>query len=381
MILQHCLDNENFLFLCIQHRFDSFKDILGEWHKEEDLGFSFLFQNRPISQPFSLFLFLCIQHCIDSFKEIFFYFLILIIYSSLIILFLSLFHFLMSLFLLILRIRAVDGSSVHMHFLYFYLSFAFYTSPATSHLSSHFTPLLFILLIHSSPSLLLHQESSLLLATNAFGVWECCSNSEECTFGAECVENTVTTRGVDLPLEVFRTAGGCGWGVRCNQHIVPGQVVASYEGELITNAEAECRRTCDSYLFDLDHFILVAADPTTDAQQRAALPPLPPTYDSSNSTMDSLEAPDARHLVIDAQHRGNIGKFFNHSCSPNLIVQPMLTQGCSGLRYRDVFVAKDAIYPGVEMCYNYGSRYFFRNGDEEVPCACGAANCRGTLAS
>ena len=151
MILQHCLDNENFLFLCIQHRFDSFKDIIGEWHKEEDLGFSFLFQNRPISQPFSLFLFLCIQQCIDSFKEIFFYFLILIIYSSLIILFLSLFHFLMSLFLLILRIRAVDGSSVHMHFLYFYLSFAFYTSQQHRIFFIHFLVLVFsvcVFLLH-----------------------------------------------------------------------------------------------------------------------------------------------------------------------------------------------------------------------------------------
>ena len=95
--------------------------------------------------------------------------------------------------------------------------------------------------------------------------------------------------------------------------------------------------------------------------------------------MDSLETADAPHLVMDAEKRGNIGRFFNHSCSPNLIVQPVLTKGCSGIRYRVAFVASEEVPPGVELCYNYGSRYFFKAGDEELSCACGAANCNGVL--
>ena len=49
------------------------------------------------------------------------------------------------------RIRAADGSSVHMHFLYFYLSFAFYTSQQHRIFFIHFLVLVFsvcVFLLH-----------------------------------------------------------------------------------------------------------------------------------------------------------------------------------------------------------------------------------------
>lgn len=81
-----------------------------------------------------------------------------------------------------------------------------------------------------------YNDEGLMMATNAFGVWECCGG-EECTGGEECAVNRITSLGVELPLEVFRTDGR-GWGVRSAQTVVPGQIVATYEGELITNEEA-----------------------------------------------------------------------------------------------------------------------------------------------
>lgn len=36
---------------------------------------------------------------------------------------------------------------------------------------------------------------------------------------------------------------------------------------------------------------------------------------------------------------GNLGRFLNHSCSPNLMKQPVLIPGDSGLRYRMCFFA------------------------------------------
>lgn len=36
---------------------------------------------------------------------------------------------------------------------------------------------------------------------------------------------------------------------------------------------------------------------------------------------------------------GNLARFLNHSCSPNLMKQPVLVPGDSGLRYRMCFFA------------------------------------------
>ena len=238
-----------------------------------------------------------------------------------------------------------------------------------------------------------YNADGLLIATNAFGVWECC-DEETC-----CAAAAAGGGG---------GRAGAGAGVRCMQTIYPGQIVATYEGELVTNAEAELRRDNQSYLFDLDHFLVVRADPTTTPQEHDALPPLPAcattamhhahvnTLAGNKSSTDGsgtictashdaehladfMESDESPHLVLDAKNRGNVGRFFNHSCSPNLMVQPVFTQGCSALRYRVAFVAVKEVAPGVELCYNYGQRYFFKEGGQVMPCACGAENCQGVL--
>jgi len=96
-----------------------------------------------------------------------------------------------------------------------------------------------------------YYEDGRLCETVASGVWECCSRF--CS-GKACAANRVVSAGLDLPLEVFRTVGR-GWGVRCSVDVLPGTIVATYEGELISNQEAEDRLS-DQYLFDMDHFQL-----------------------------------------------------------------------------------------------------------------------------
>jgi len=248
-----------------------------------------------------------------------------------------------------------------------------------------------------------YNREGFLLATNALGVWECCCAAREAAgtsngagastsasstllmcSSTECADNRVVTKGIDLPLEIFRTLGR-GWGIRCLQPLSPGQIIATYEGELVTNAEAELRKDNQSYLFDLDHFLIIKADPTTTPEERAALPPVPAgaigtaADNDARTAIDFMESAESAHLVLDARWYGNVGRFFNHSCSPNVMVQPVLTQGCSALKYRVAFVAVKEVDPGVELCYNYGQRYFFKEGGQVVPCACGSENCQGVL--
>lgn len=80
----------------------------------------------------------------------------------------------------------------------------------------------------------------------------------ECHAGCRCHSqclNRVVGKGIQLPLELFRcTPPEKGWGVRCKEMIPSGTFVASYHGELLSEAECEQRgqATGDEYLFNLD---------------------------------------------------------------------------------------------------------------------------------
>lgn len=73
-----------------------------------------------------------------------------------------------------------------------------------------------------------------LRTTESLGVWECC----DACLGATCQsQRLISTRGLFLPLELFRTPAK-GWGVRCAVDIPAGAFICAYEGELITSSEA-----------------------------------------------------------------------------------------------------------------------------------------------
>lgn len=116
-------------------------------------------------------------------------------------------------------------------------------------------------------------------------VFEC---NSLCKCGPDC-RNRVVQRGRRIPLCIFRTANGRGWGVKATRHIPCGEFICEYVGEIITHEEAEERgRTYDAqgrtYLFDLDY-----------------------------NTKDNP-------YTIDAAKFGNVSHFINHSCDPNSAV-------------------------------------------------------------
>ena len=51
-------------------------------------------------------------------------------------------------------------------------------------------------------------------------------------------QNRVVSQGLQLPLEVFKTSNGRGWGVRCSCDIPVGTFVCDYVGRLMTDIEA-----------------------------------------------------------------------------------------------------------------------------------------------
>jgi SET domain-containing protein len=82
-------------------------------------------------------------------------------------------------------------------------------------------------------------------------------------------------------------------------------------------------------------------------------------------------------LVVDAAEAGNTLRWVNHSCAPNMRACAVYADG-----WHVVFIAQTAIAPGDELCYDY--ELYCDEPDDwhlQLPCACGAARCRGKLYS
>lgn len=86
--------------------------------------------------------------------------------------------------------------------------------------------------------------------------------------------------------------------------------------------------------------------------------------------------------VIDANAKGNIARWINHSCRPNC--EAVVEEDDKGRRDKDkVFIeATRRIKPGEELTYNYGITL----DEPHTPkakklwgCRCGAKDCTGTM--
>ncbi|CAJ0957219.1 unnamed protein product [Ranitomeya imitator] len=139
-----------------------------------------------------------------------------------------------------------------------------------------------------------------------------------CRCGDSCA-NRETQRGLQYQLHV-RPVPGKGWGL-CTQESVPsGRFVCEYAGEVLGPEEA--RRRIKEHLHS-GHVLETFVDPT---------------------------------------YVGNIGRFLNHSCQPNLVMVPVRTH--SMVPRLALFAARD-IQAGEELCYDYSGMAFNFTPDSE----------------
>ncbi|KAI1337798.1 histone-lysine N-methyltransferase [Xylariaceae sp. FL0016] len=79
-----------------------------------------------------------------------------------------------------------------------------------------------------------------------------------------------------------------------------------------------------------------------------------------------------KHEFVDATKKGNLGRFCNHSCSPNCYVDKWVV----GNKLRMGIFALRRIQSGEELVFNYNvDRY----GADPQPCYCGEPNCIGFI--
>ncbi|CEP19018.1 hypothetical protein [Parasitella parasitica] len=186
-----------------------------------------------------------------------------------------------------------------------------------------------------------------LLISQGTAIYEC---NQSCECGPRC-KNRVVQRGRKIPLQVYKTKDK-GWGVRSLQFIPKGTFIEEYIGEVITVEEGDQRgvvydKLGCSYLFDMDF-----------AQSE-----LPTRY------------------VIDSYSLGNVSRFFNHSCSPNLEVYAVFYDSADNQMHRLAFFAKRDINKDEELCFDYNGRTDVSNaerneGAARYACHCDASNCR-----
>ncbi|KAG8381059.1 hypothetical protein BUALT_Bualt06G0082600 [Buddleja alternifolia] len=169
-------------------------------------------------------------------------------------------------------------------------------------------------------------------------VHECGSS---CKCPPSCM-NRVSQNGPRHQLEIFKTESR-GWGVRSRNYISSGSFICEYVGELLHDKEAELRVGDDEYLFDI--------------------------YDDS--------------FAIDAAVYGNIGRFINHSCSPNLYGQEVLYDHDDMRMPHIMFFATKNIPPLQELTYDYNykmNRICDVNGNIKTKaCYCGSRKCTGRM--
>lgn len=161
----------------------------------------------------------------------------------------------------------------------------------------------------------------------------------ECNRSCRCwttCNNRVVQHGISCRLQLFRTKGK-GWGVRALRDIPRGTFICEYVGELISDLDAD-QRADDSYLFDLDN-------------------------------------KDGETYCIDARNYGNIARFINHLCEPNLVPVKIFVD-YQDLRFpRIAFFSSRPIRASEELGFDYGDKFWIIKY-KIFTCLCGTEKCK-----
>ncbi|XP_071737602.1 histone-lysine N-methyltransferase, H3 lysine-9 specific SUVH1-like [Rutidosis leptorrhynchoides] len=174
----------------------------------------------------------------------------------------------------------------------------------------------------------------------------------ECSSSCDCphnCRNRISQAGLKVRLEVFKTSNK-GWGLRSWDPIRAGGFICEYAGVVQENV----MDFDDDYVFDA-------------TRSFAPIEPMP--------SEEPVKFPYP--LIISAKNEGNVGRFMNHSCSPNVYWQPIVRENVNGSYLHIGFYAIKHIPPMQELTYSYGMVSADRGGSRRKTCLCGSSQCNG----
>lgn len=204
-------------------------------------------------------------------------------------------------------------------------------------------------------------------------VFEC---GPKCGCGPDCINRT-SQRGMRFRLEVFRTPKK-GWAVRSWDFIPAGAPVCEYIGVLMKTEDLDNVSPENNYIFDIDCLQTMRGLGGRERRQRDASTPT-----ITNADILEDQKSDVPEYCIDAGSIGNVARYINHSCSPNLFIQCVLSEHHDMKLARVMLFAADNIPPLQELTYDYGyalDSVHDANGKvKKLACYCGATDCRKRL--
>ncbi|XP_034403130.1 histone-lysine N-methyltransferase SETDB2 isoform X2 [Cyclopterus lumpus] len=125
---------------------------------------------------------------------------------------------------------------------------------------------------------------------------------------------------------------------------------------------------------DRDQTVLVGApeSPSPPPGESGDPPPSLERTFAVNGLKRAMEVEDVYYL--DASKEGNVSRFINHSCQPNLFTQNVFTD-CHDPGFPLVaFFTSRVVKAGTELTWKYCAD---SQSKQEVPCLCGSNGCRG----
>lgn len=194
-------------------------------------------------------------------------------------------------------------------------------------------------------------------------VFECnalCGCSETCS-------NRVVQRGLGIRLEVYLTENR-GWGVKALEPIPCGTFICEYAGELVDYQEARHRLLSQGP--EDNNYVIAVRE-----------------YAGQDTVSE---------IFVDPARVGNVGRFLNHSCQPNLFMVPVRVHS---LVPRLALFAERDIDVHEELTFDYSGCFGNKVAVEKKmpvhtvpgaeasctatlkrkPCHCGATNCTSFL--
>lgn len=281
-----------------------------------------------------------------------------------------------------------------------------------------------------------HYRHHRLLQAIPSGLFEC---GPWCGCDRARCRNRLVQRGIRVRLQVFQTQNR-GWGVRCRDDLDRGTFVCIYAGVVLQRvpspAEPQPAKMMRSDLPSDDEVEVVTewlAPPvlegrsslletpppispplhvpviqrpsdssaaTTDRDEIQPVliggldPTSPPSGDRVQGEKDGVTSEDdgvtkARRCskraakvddvcFVDASREGNVSRFINHSCQPNLFIQNVFTDSHDPAFPVIAFFTSRAVSAGTELTWDYSATVPAHSPQkQEVPCLCGSDGCQG----
>lgn len=182
-------------------------------------------------------------------------------------------------------------------------------------------------------------------------------------------KNRVSQTGLKHQMEVFKTKDR-GWGLRSLDPIRAGTFICEYAGEVIDRAKVNKNGGYnDEYVFDTSRIY----NPFKWNYE-------PSLLDEISSSSEDYTIPSP--LIISSKNFGNVARYMNHSCSPNVFWQPVLYAENNQYFLHIAFFALRHIPPMAELTYDYGCSDHADGSSApqgRKKCLCGSAKCRGSF--